>query len=231
MISELNATEMRERISQIKWFHCINFGNGVVAPGTDNSSEKLKQLRFPENLFGKSFLDIGAWDGFFSFEAEKRGATRVLATDRFVWDGNVPGHSKAGFTTARELLQSKIEDLRIDPFDISPENVGTYDVVLLSGVIYHVKNPWLLIERAAAVTRELLIIETVTDLNWMRRPGVALFTQGKLVGDNTNWCAPNIPALKIMLQDVGFNSVEVVWKRNKALTVGSAVRRFFKHRT
>ena len=231
MASELRPVEVWDRISRINWFHRIDFGKGLISPGVDDSPRKLKQLRFPDDLSGKSFLDIGAWDGYFSFEAEKRGAAHVLATDSFIWDGKYPVYSKAGFETARELLNSKVEDLRIDPFDVSPETVGVFDVVLLSGVIYHVKNPWLLLERAANVTRELLIIETVTDLNWMRRPGIAIFARGKLVGDPTNWCAPNIEALRVMLQDVGFSQTDVVWKRGMTFNIASAARRFVKHHT
>lgn len=229
MTSAISAVEIQERISNLKWFHRIDFGNGVVSPGDDNSELKLRRLRIPDDLSGKSFLDIGAWDGFFSFEAEKRGAERVLATDSFVWEGKVPGHSKIGFLTARELLQSRVEDLTIDPFDISPESVGIFDVVLLSGVIYHVKNPWLVIERAASVTKELLILETETDFNLLRRPAVAIFTDGELVGDPTNWCALNIPALRSMLKDAGFKEIEVVWKRGKAHVIASAARRLFKY--
>ncbi|KAK0349139.1 hypothetical protein LTR94_034365, partial [Friedmanniomyces endolithicus] len=85
---------------------------------------------------GKTVLDIGAWDGFFSFEAERRGASRVLATDHFCWSG--PGWgNQDGFKWVREATGSKVEDLDIDPMQITPEAVGEFDVVLLSGVIYH----------------------------------------------------------------------------------------------
>jgi hypothetical protein len=50
-----------------------------------------------------------AWDGFFSFEAERRGAQRVLATDSFCWDVGGWG-TKAGFELARRALGSKVED-------------------------------------------------------------------------------------------------------------------------
>src|SRR5262245_47179094 len=74
----LSADEIRRRIAAVNWFHTIDFGQGIVSPGDDDSQRKLKRLQIPANLTGKSFLDIGAWDGFFSFEAERRGATRVL---------------------------------------------------------------------------------------------------------------------------------------------------------
>lgn len=63
------------------------------------------------------------------FEAEKRGAARVLATDYFCWGG--PGWgTRAGFDLAHRLLNSKVEAKEIDIPDISPETVGVFDIVL-----------------------------------------------------------------------------------------------------
>jgi len=75
---------LRREVASIKWYHNIDLGHGIVTPGIDNTPKKLGRLHFPERLDGKTVLDIGAWDGFFSFEAERRGAARVLATDSYV---------------------------------------------------------------------------------------------------------------------------------------------------
>ena len=77
-------------------------------------------------------LDIGSWDGFFAFEAERRGASRVLATDSFCWNGDGWG-TKDG-SIARKVFNSKVEDLEIDVLELSPEKVGTFDLVLCLGV-------------------------------------------------------------------------------------------------
>ncbi len=50
------------------------------------------------DLHGKSFLDIGTWDGWFAFTAERLGASRVVALDHFVWD--MPEYGKGGFDLA-----------------------------------------------------------------------------------------------------------------------------------
>ena len=68
-----------------------------------------------------SVLDVGAWDGFFSFEAERRGAARVLAIDSFSWEGDGWG-SKAGFELAHEALGSRVESRTIDVLDLSPRD-------------------------------------------------------------------------------------------------------------
>ena len=209
----MNTDEIRARIASVNWFHTIDFGGGIVSPGDDDSAAKLKRLQIPQDLSGKTFLDVGAWDGFFSFEAERRGAARVLAVDSYVWDGKVAGKSNAGFLTAREILKSKVEDMRLDALDLSPERVGRWDIVLLAGVLYHIKHPWLLLERAAAVTKELLIVETLIDMRLTSRPATAFYQGGILAKDHAdNWCGPNIPALKAMLADCGFSKIKVVHK-------------------
>src|SRR5215471_8503954 len=116
----MTAAEIRSQISHINWFHTIDLGHGVVTPGEDDSPAKLRRLKLPQDLSGKTFLDIGAWDGFFSFEAERRGAARVMALDSYVWEGRVPGKSKAGFLAARSILNSDVEDLNMDAFELSP---------------------------------------------------------------------------------------------------------------
>lgn len=194
---------------KINWFHQIEFPDGTITPGIDRSQEKLARLKLSVDLQGKTFLDVGAWDGFFSFEAERRAARRVMATDSFVWEGRVAGYSKAGFNYAREKLGSRVEDMHIDPFDLSPQKVGMWDVVLLAGVVYHVRHPWLLLEKVASVTRELLIVETVTSLRLWPQPAISVYGSG-FNGDATNFCAPNIPALKVMLRDCGFAKTKVV---------------------
>src|SRR5712691_11038678 len=65
------------------WYHTIDLGNGVVTKGQSDTIP-LQGEKFPD-VKGKSVLDIGAWDGYYSFEAERRGAARVVALDHYVW--------------------------------------------------------------------------------------------------------------------------------------------------
>ena len=211
----MERDEVAEAVGKIKWFHSIDLGNGLVTPGYDSSPEKLKGLGIPEDLAGKTVLDIGAFDGFFSFEAERRGAARVLATDSFAWgtgdvwgDKNHPG-SRDGFNLARKVLGSKVEDQLIDVLDLSPEKVGTFDVVMMLGVLYHMRHPMLCLERAASVTGDQLIMETHMDFVNIRRPALAFFPGTELNKDPTNWFAPNAPAVIGMLKAVGFKRVKV----------------------
>jgi tRNA (mo5U34)-methyltransferase len=205
----MDAATLKARVAQLRWYHTIELPYGIVTPGADSSVDRLVRLDLPASLAGKSVLDVGAWDGFFSFQAERLGAARVLATDSYSWRGGGWG-TKAGFELARSALGSRVEDLDIDVMDLSPERVGVFDVVFLLGVLYHVRHPLLALERVASVTRECLIVETVVDLLGYPRPAVAFYSGTELNNDPTNWWAPNLAGAEAMLRSVGFSSVRVV---------------------
>lgn len=223
-MAELSALELRDRIDQIDWFHSIELAPGVVTPGHGSTRDRLDHLRIPEDLRGKTVLDVGAWDGFFSFEAERRGADRVLATDSFAWNGD-NWSTKAGFELSRRTLSSKVEDQDIDVMDLSTEALGArFDVVLCLGVLYHVPHPLLMLERVAGVTAELLILETHVDFTWTRRPAMA-FYPGHLGVDPTNWWGPNPEAVTAMLRTVGFDRVEIVTPDSTVYRAARSLRR------
>jgi tRNA (mo5U34)-methyltransferase len=206
---QMQAEEIRRRAERIQWFHTMDLGHGVVTRGVKDPRERLARLAMPADLSGKTVLDIGAWDGFFSFEAERRGAKRVLAVDSFCWTG--PGWGKkAGFLLAREALGSRVEDLEAEVLDLSAAKVGVFDLVLFLGVLYHMKHPLLALERVAEVTVGQLILETEVDLIGLSRPAAAFYPGDELNRDPTNWWAPNPAALAGMLRAVGFARVEAV---------------------
>jgi tRNA (mo5U34)-methyltransferase len=201
--------DLGSRVAALRWYHSIDLGDGIVTRGIDDTPVRLARLDLPASLAGQAVLDIGAWDGFFSFEAERRGASRVVAADYYSWHGGGWG-SKQGFELARRTLGSKVEDVDIDVMDLSPDLIGTFDVVFFLGVLYHLRHPLLALERVASVTRKLLILETVVDLVGINRPAAAFYPGRELNGDPTNWWAPNVPGLHGMLKDVGFSQVTTV---------------------
>jgi tRNA (mo5U34)-methyltransferase len=208
----MTRDELRARSSALRWYHTIDLGQGVVTQGADNSPERLARIRLPHDLSGRSVLDIGAWDGFFSFEAERRRASRVVACDYYAWHGEGwgTGQGKAAFQLARTALDSRVEDVDLDVMNLSPERLGSFDVVLFLGVLYHLPNPLLALERVASVTKDLLILETVVDMVGVGRPAAAFYPGRELNGDPTNWWGPNHAAVAGMLAAVGFTRVEVV---------------------
>ena len=164
--------------------------------------EQLLALNLPD-LTGKTVLDVGARDGYFSFAAERFGASRVLAIDSGNWGR--PG-GKRSFERLRKALASHVEDLDVDVLDISPETVGRFDVVLFLGVLFHMRDPLLALERVASVTRELLVVETLVDMTFLRSP-VAAFYPSERPSDETSWWGPNRAAVLGMLESVGFARV------------------------
>jgi tRNA (mo5U34)-methyltransferase len=222
--SELSDDELRARIDQINWFHSIELRPGIVTPGHDDTSARVGILRLPERLDGRTVLDVGAWDGFFSFEAERRGASRVVASDSFAWRTN-PWSSKDGFLLAREALNSSVEDVEVDVMDLSAERPGTFDLVLFLGVLYHLRHPLLALERLAQVTAGQLVLETHVDLSWLSRPAMALYPSHELDGDPTNWWGPNPAAVVGMLRAVGFREVRIVTPSSRGYVAARALRR------
>jgi len=207
----VDRAQRQRRVDAIPWwYHSIDVGDGIVTPGEGGGTPwMLDRIGLPADLTGKRVLDVGAWDGFFSFAAEERGA-QVLATDHFVW--NEPGEAgMQGFLTAHELRASKVEYLGIDVTQITEERIGRFDVVLFLGVLYHLKNPMDALDRLAAITDELLIVESeVTFVGEPHTPLARFYETAELAEDATNWWAPNPVALAQMVRAAGMPHVTEV---------------------
>jgi tRNA (mo5U34)-methyltransferase len=224
MTGESSRDQLRAEADKIAWYHTMDIGS-LRTKGSDNTPSQLQGIQMPDSLAGLTVLDVGAWDGFYSFEAERRGAKRVLATDRQAWRSAETlgwGTGKAGFEFARRALSSQVEDLEIDVYDISPRTVGMHDVVFFLGVLYHLKDPLGALERVASVTNKLLIVETAVDLMRLRRPALAFYPGRELNGDPTNWFAPNVACVEAMLRVCGFRRVQCVSKHSWLESVGTA---------
>ncbi len=209
--SAADAPDLRARVEAHRWYHTIDLGGGLVTRGIDDTPARLARIGLPSSLAGRTVLDIGAWDGFFSFEAERRGAARVVAADYYSWHAPEGWGRKAGFQMAREALGSKVEDVDVDVMDLAPDRVGgTFDVVFFLGVLYHLRHPLLALERVASVTGDQLVLETVVDMMGIGRPAAAFYPGRELSNDPTNWWAPNTAAVCAMLEAVGFSRTRVV---------------------
>jgi tRNA (mo5U34)-methyltransferase len=231
MLDMLNdRTKLIDAVNKIKWLHTIDLGDGIITPGIDDSPRRLERIKMPRNLAGKTVLDVGSWNGFFAFEAERRGAKRVLATDSFCWSGEGWG-TKDGFRLARQVLNSNVEDLDIDVMELNRQLIGTFDIVLFLGVLYHMKHPVLALEKIADVTGEMLILDTHVDLVYNKRPAIALYPERELNNDPTNWVGPNPAAVIAMLKMVGFRQVEIVSQLfNPLYRIGRGARDFILNR-
>ncbi|WP_309627540.1 DUF1698 domain-containing protein [Brevundimonas sp.] len=203
---------LAERMKSHFWFHSIDLGDGLVTPGIKSAEVHAKESEafFGDlDLTGKSVLDIGAWNGVYSFEAKKRGARRVVASDAPTWmDPAVSGHG--AFSFAREALGLDVEDAVIAVDDMTPQTFGeTFDVVLFLGVFYHLQDPLLSLKRAAAMSHDQLIVETHMDLVSLGVPAMRYYVGDELNGDSSNYWGPNPLLVVELLKAEGFGEVEV----------------------
>jgi tRNA (mo5U34)-methyltransferase len=184
--STMDLEDLQARVHEVGWFHCIDLGGGIVTPGA--STSPLSSDQFPD-FTGRSVLDIGAWDGYYSFLAEQGGARSVTALDHYVWGvdiyerqmywgecavrGELPDHSRdltdfwrpdlpgqRAFNLAKEALQSKVEAVVADFMTVDLATLGRFDVVLYLGVLYHMQEPLTALERVRKVTERVAVVET-----------------------------------------------------------------------
>lgn len=121
----------------------------------------------------------------------------------------LPG--KKGFDTAHEILRSKVEPVVHDFMTVDLDRLGTFDVVLYLGVLYHIHNPFEALKRVARVTKELAIIETeaVVVPGFEDRALFEFYETNELNGDASNWWAPNQKGLVGMCRAAGFKKAEM----------------------
>jgi len=226
----------REAIAkQAKWHHRIEVAPGVWTPGLQDTQTVLSQIGMPDDLSGMRVLDIGARDGFFTFEAERRGAREVVALDN-----EPPDHT--GFAIAAELLGSNATYVTENVYSLDPARYGRFDLVLFLGVIYHLRHPLLALDRIHDVAEPgaLLLLEThmidegLVDAagEWRRLadfhpdladlPLVQYYPDDMLGNDPTSQWAPSRVALAGWLRAAGFEPLST-WQH--AFRGGAVARR------
>lgn len=210
------------------WFQKIEVLPGLYSPGwSDPKLEKLPYFGLPEDLTGKRVLDIGCAEGFFSFEAEKRGAREVVGIDSF------PA-SVRRFNIAKVARQSNATAFLMNVYDLEPKRLGTFDLVLFYGVLYHLKHPQYALERIRSICTGDLLFQTytceepaVSGIPWAR-----FYPHGLMSGNHQELFDPtvfwlfNCACCLAMLDHVGFTDLKVVSAAPKpfVLSAGSPER-------
>lgn len=207
LASRWTPDELRAEVATRTWFHTIDLGDGVVTPGQKDTPSEWEHFRIPD-VQGRSVLDIGAYDGFYSFEVERRGASRVVAADSWAW--NWPGSdARRNFELAHEVLGSSVESVDVSVEALDPVAVGgTFDVVLFLGVLYHAPDPLGYLQAVRSVTKGVAVIETVVDMLDVDVPAAAYYPGSSLNNDGSNHFGPNPAAVKGWLEYAGFTRVE-----------------------
>lgn len=220
------------------WYHRIELPGGVVTPGA--SPLDADAYGVPPDLSGKRVLDVGAWDGYWSFEALRRGAKEVVAIDDFSdYLGKLAPEQRqawATFDLCREALgydEQLCDRIEMSVYDVNPEMLGTFDVVFFFGTLYHLRHPLLGLDALSSVCSGELYVET-TILDDYSAYGSAFggrysgdhvvmefYPTNEYAGNPTNWWNPTLNCLTRMVYAAGFVHQLKGWKLvDKATQIG-----------
>lgn len=208
---------LKDRIeAEDYWFHQIDLGDGLVTPGWSNARvDKLPYFGLPDDMSGMRVLDIGCAEGFFSFEAERRGAAEVVAIDG--WPDSI-----RRFNICRDALGSKVTAHDATVYDLDPKSFGTFDLVMFFGVLYHLRHPLLSIQRIASVATGTLLLQTLSfesegvgdePMARFLVDGISSGPRDNPIHDPTVFWVPNGACIRDMLVHTGFVDVEPVGRR------------------
>ena len=239
----MKTTSLQEQIdSQPYWYHRIELTGGVVTPGWAPSSAAA--YRVPEDLTGKRVLDVGSWDGYWAFEALRRGAREVVAIDDFsdfLGQPEMVGHRAwENFDLCREALgydEERCKRIEMSVYDVNEETLGRFDVVFCFGLLYHLRYPLLALDFLSMVCDGSIYVESaILDDYSPYRGGIGQGYSGQQMlaefypndeyGQNdTNWWVPSLFCLTHMVAAAGFDQVES-WKLTEQPDVVSHCRGF-----
>lgn len=218
-LGETGASARAAVASNGFWYHTMELAPGVVTPGWFDLRPIVERMPWPD-VRGKRCLDVGPYDGFLSFELERRGAGEVLATDiadPHGWDwrwadrilgpryvegerGSQPGR---GFEIAKRILGSRAERVEISAYELAPERIGTFDVVVCGSLLLHLRDPVRALEAIRGVCREhFLSAETVSVGLTAVGPRTPLARMRN--GIDAQWWIPNAAGHRAMLESAGF---------------------------
>jgi len=227
----MDTETLRRRVGEIKyWYHRIELPNGVVTPGWSPINQAA--YRVPSDLTGKRILDVGAWDGYWTFEALKRGAREVVAIDDFSdYLGLLKPEDRTAwksFDTCREAFgypEDRCKRIEISLYEISEKNLGgRFDIVFCFGTLYHLRHPLLGLDKLAGVCDGQIIVEShICDDHGVYRGGlgrgyppneiVAEFYPANNMGGNaSNWWGPTLKCLAAWIYAAGFTQNIQAWK-------------------
>ena len=129
--------DFTDQLREIGWYHSFELPDGTLINGymsLEWERERWSRFPIPADLTGKRVLDIGAWDGWFSFEAERRGAAVT----------SVDCQEQANYLYLHRKLGSKADYRNLDLFELPWVDLGKFDIVFCLGVLYHLRHPlWL----------------------------------------------------------------------------------------
>jgi tRNA (mo5U34)-methyltransferase len=200
----MNIREMIDSVPH--WYHRFEFAPGVTTPGVNNSRAALEQLDLPQDLSGRRVLDIGARDGFFSFECERRGA-EVVPIDYIPVE-------QTGFTVAKQVLGSHLNLVHENIYNLTPAKYGRFDLVLFLGVMYHLPDPMRALDVIndmmnlnATLYMETVVINEQLPADVASRPLMEFYPGSEKDQDKSNYWGMTEQCARAMLVENKFASV------------------------
>lgn len=217
---DAEGRELIEKVARRQWYHTIDLGHGVVTPGFVDHREQLPYYAIPASLEGLRVLDVATFDGYWAFEFERRGA-EVVAADIPRWsDVDVPRlmlkYAKEfgldrptgdGFKIADDALNSKVERVECSVYDLDPAKLGTFDIVFISDLLVHFRDPQLALERAFSVCHGEVV---VADVYTPQLDGFGDLSLAQFTAPGETWWLPNAEALRAMMVVAGFEPIDEI---------------------
>jgi tRNA (mo5U34)-methyltransferase len=217
----VSISELHEQIASTLWYHTIEIAPGVVTPGWFDLRPVIEKMPWPD-VRGKRCLDVGTYDGFLAYEMERRGASEVIAIDiedHTKWDwpvdvretggenlAKLAGPEKSrGFRVASKALGSKVELRQVNVYDLKPDLMGTFDVVVCGSLMLHLRDPLRALEAIRSVCSGRFLSAEEIDL-WLtvRHRKMPLFRLNG-VGELCQWFTPNMAGHQRMITAAGFH--------------------------
>jgi SAM-dependent methyltransferase len=211
---------LRAEVESTLWYHTIELTPGVVTPGWFDLRPIVGRMPWPE-VEGRRCLDVGTYDGFLAFELERRGAAEVVCTDitdHNAWDwpaalraqgpdrlAAIAGPEKGrGFEVARRALSSRVEKVEVSVYDLSPEDLGSFDVVVCGSLLLHLREPLRALEAIRSVCGGAFMSAETISLDLGARLGGRPAARLDGVSDLCQWWVPNAAGHRRMVEAAGF---------------------------
>jgi tRNA (mo5U34)-methyltransferase len=209
-----------DRVKEIEWYHVIELPHGVVTPGRADHRRQKHLYGLPEDMCGMRALDVATFDGFWAFEMERRGAD-VTAVDIGCWSqADIPLRSKErmtpeedtvtgdGFRLAKESLGSKVERREMSVYELNPQDLGQFDIVMLSDLLLHIRDPQLALEKVWTVIKNPGGHAIIAEPYSPALEGVKNMALTQWIGyEKFVWQIPSTATLRTQLHQAGFEPV------------------------
>ena len=153
---------------------------------------------FGGSLKGIRVLDIACNTGYWSVQCALQGA-EVTAFD-------ARPELVAQTTALADIVGAKIAVRQLDFFEMTPDAFdGPFDLVLNLGLLYHLPNALETLQRSLAMTRQLLVVDTVVS-PWSDRLIRLQWEQAREIRDTAHTgiiALPTRSAVELMLRHLG----------------------------